>query len=292
MKNKTVKDVILFITGVAVGSGVLILASYLKHGSVDYVIVLASVATALVWKLISLLWEKRWGRKTKQIAENMNSKEERAKSRNYAMTHGFSKLHGKSMKDDLIYRVQKGCLLPLFTGVLLIVVGAVPSEGALSVRIVMIIIGMGALAYGIYRLTGQSVRSFLRKAEKEGKNIEEINADYMKGRLIADKRSCVSIGDKYTVCLNGASNIFAFENSQIAFAAVRVNARKVYVKGVFSGGDRLFEIYYLLKEPQTVQKGIAAQGISVGIKRYQTELAYEEYQKHGIELKLGFLKED
>ena len=292
MRTKPVKDFALFLLGIVIGCGVLILNGYYKYGVVDYPLIIVSIAVVSILKLLSVLWEKRWGSKTEKLAKEMYSKEERAKSRNYAMTVGFSKLHGKSMKEDLIYRVQKGCLSPLLVGVLLIVVGIVPSEGELPVRIVIIIIGAGALSYGIYRFTGQPVRRFLKKAEKEGKDIETINADYMNGRLLADRHSCVMIGEKYTVCLNSACNIFAFENSQISLALIRINAKRIYVKGMFSGGDRQFEIVFLLKDRQNVGDGISTREISAGIRRFQTELAYEEYMRHGIEVKAGFVKQD
>lgn len=151
----------------AIAAALLALITYLRHGGfTDYIIIAVSCVVVTLFRFISELRESRWIKKTSRLAEEIGSKEQREKARNYALTHGFSKLHGKTMKADLIYRVQKTCIVPLLAGALFMTAGLEPIEEELFIRTVTVIMGIVLFACGIYCLTGQSVRSFLKKAGK------------------------------------------------------------------------------------------------------------------------------
>lgn len=193
-------DMKLFFGSVGIGLAVMLLIAYLRGGTAaDYITVLIAVAVVAVFGVFANVWEGKWVKKAGKAAKELNSKEEREKAQNYAVLHGFSKLHGKTMKSDLMYRLQSG-VWQIFLGLLPVIAGLAVREGSAAVRIVTVVGGAALFAYGIYRLTGQPVRRFLKKAEKEGKNLEEINADYVNGRILAEKRTGLCIGDKYTVC--------------------------------------------------------------------------------------------
>lgn len=281
-------DMKLFFGSVGAGLAIMLLIAYFRGGTAgDYIIALIAVAVVAGFGLLANLWESRWVKKVGRTAKELNSKEERAKAQTYAVTHGFSKLHGKTMKSDLLYRTQGG-VWQIFLGIFLVAVGLAVAEGAAWVRIVTALVGLALFVYGIYRLTGQPVRKFLKKTEQEGKNLDEISADYINGRILAEKKTGLCIGDKYTVCWNPSANIFVFRHIDIAFAGIRMKTVRSYYNGIFSGGKIEYQLVFLLKEPQLVSKDIFTHEITAVIGKYQIEMAYSEYKRLGIELKSDF----
>lgn len=67
-----------------------------------------------------------------------------------------------------------------------------------------------------------------------------------------------------------------------------MNTVRTYHNGMFSGGKISYEIVFLLKEAQMIGNGIGTREITAVIGKYQTEMAYNEYRRLGIELKSDF----
>ncbi len=237
---KAKESIIIWLISVAV----LVLIVFFRDGEpLDYVIVLISAGVVLLIGIFAYFCEKRWGKKTDKIAAEQNTREHQKKADEYSITHGFEIIKRASMKSDLISRFQQnGTLGFIFGGILLIVIGILPIKTNIVFRAIIVILGISLFAFGIYRLSGQPVRIFLKTLEKTGADISEINKDYLKGRLVHYNQAGICIGDKYTVCWNKGGYLLAVLNKDILLAQKQIQRVKHYSKGIFIGGDRNFQI--------------------------------------------------
>lgn len=266
---------------------------YLKWGrDMNWVVMGITLGISAILFIVSYLCRKRFRKNNDNIPQNEESKEYKSKSIRYAAVHGFDKIKGKSMKEDLIRHFQSsGILSFLFLGILLTLVGVLPISSPLWVRIAYAAVGILCLIYSFYRLSGAQVKRFVKFLDKNGENIEEINSNYMKGRLAFYKKSGICIGEKYTVCWSKDSKIFAVKNCDIAYLQKDVQTVEHYSKSLFIGGDRYYQIKIHTKVPYYASRflkpkdKLAANVIIIDLKQFQDDMVLEEYKKMNIDLK-------
>lgn len=271
-------------------SVVLIILKYRKD--LNWVAIGIFVAAAALLFIISYFCRRKFRKNNQKIPENENTKEYKGKSINYAVAHGFDKIKGKSMKADLIRHFQgSGTLSFILLGFVLITVGLLPIDAPLWMSIGYAAAGICVTVYGFYRLSGAQVKRFINFLERNGENTEEISCDYMKGKLAYYKKSGICIGEKYTVCWNKASSIFAIKNKDIAYLQKNMQTVEHYAKSIFIGGDRIFQIKIVTKTPYYAGKFLRPKeksevtGVTIDLRQYQDDMVLEEYRKMNIEIR-------
>ena len=265
----------------------------LKYGrDLNLTVIGISVAAAALLFIISYFCRRKFRKNNQKIPENESTKEYKGKSINYVVTHGFDKIKGKTMKDDLIRHFhESGTISFILLGFVLITVGLLPIDAPLWMSIGYAAVGVCVTVYGFYRLSGAQVKRFIKFLERNGENTEEISCDYMKGKLAYYKKSGICIGEKYTVCWNKASSIFAIKNKDIAYLQKNMQTVEHYAKSLFIGGDRIFQIRIVTKMPYYASKFLrpkeksAVTAVTIDLRQYQDDMALEEYRKMNIEIR-------
>ena len=222
--------------------------------------------------IVGYIFEKLNNKRYKALTETRHlSAEWKERYKSYRLKNGFKSVDTDSMRKFLL-KSRRGNE-KIFTGVFVILLSALFAWQAVRIdtfmRALYIIFAVLFFAGGVWLLlsfSGIEVKEFYKETE----NIEQIEASFMKGKVLTYKRSGVNIGSEYLVVFSDV--ICAVKYEDIRSAAVNIVRTKNLTNGLYMGESIKFYAVFTVND----RSSGATEELRARLNEFQAEMAVEE----------------